>query len=580
MRDGAPGGRILGVVLARREAPGTVMRTGRQGGAWLFLLPRLSYRRAVVVGRLDRGTSDLLAWRAERMTTVRAPGGWVDDPEVDLVAVLGGDRRAAMAICRTVVRRGGVAYIETLQRPSEFAAGASVSEPTTTSYLLTPATGPVVTAAPESDRALAGWLLRAGFADSASLQQRVADATRQARALARALTPRGRARVARPETMTDSPDRRRLALARLAMTGRDAAGRWQPWVRGLTGHVRTGSVIGAAPGAPAWLREVARAGDVDLGGHRVGLAAPGEFPTQKVLLPVADVDATEPHLVVKVGRHPSVNERLDAAAGGLQLIERGRFVPSPTVPEVAFHGTVDGVTVIAEAVVEGIGFGAATTAKPDCEWAARVISWIADLGAASAHASAPSMIAEALGEVIERLDQASGLRATERAFLRAGLERIGALPGLVSVLQHGDPGPWNIRVQPDRGGITVLDWENAEPAGIPLWDLAFFLRSYGVLAASRAGVRGRLPRSVAIVTDAGLRRMARDALASHARRLGMDRASIAPLFYHHWAYQALKESSRLAADGQDRGIYLRTLRWLIERRDDPRLVDLLGMERA
>ena len=42
----------------------------------------------------------------------------------------------------------------------------------------------------------------------------------------------------------------------------------------------------------------------------------------------------------------------------------------------------------------------------------------------------------------------------------------------------------------------------------------------------------------------------------------------------------LQELSRLPADEQDRGIYLRTLRWLIEHRDDPRLVDLLGMERA
>ncbi len=568
---------ILGVVLGRREAPGTLARTGRRGGSWLFLLPRLAYHHVVVVGRPDRGESELLARRVERVTQVDAPGPWVDDSTVDLVAVLRGDPGATMAIGGAVARRGGIAYVETLERRGAVADGPSAD---TTRYLLNPAAGPLVTASPDGEGALAGWLSRAGFAERASLHRRVFEATRGARALARSIAPRRRPRVDRPRTPTDDRDDRRSALVRLTMTGREAAGRWQPWLRGMVGQVRTGSVIGGSPGVPAWLRDVAAAAGTDLGQHRAGLAAPGEFPTQKVLLPIARADGAAPDLIVKVGRHQAVNDRLDAAARGLGLIRHDQLVPSSTVPEIAFRGVADGVTVVGESMAEGIGFGAATTAGPDCEWAARVVSWIGDLGAASARPCPSPAIAQALAEVAERLDEACGLMPGDRAHLRAGLERIAASPALVSVLQHGDPGPWNIRVQPDHGGIAVLDWENAEPRGIPLWDLAFFLRSYGVLAASRAGVRGRLPRSVAIVTDAGLRRMARDSMASYARRLGLDRVLIAPLFYHHLAYQALKESSRLPAHEQDRGIYLRTLRWLIERRHDPRLADLLGTEEA
>ena len=50
---------------------------------------------------------------------------------------------------------------------------------------------------------------------------------------------------------------------------------------------------------------------------------------------------------------------------------------------------------------------------------------------------------------------------------------VDALPPLPAVLQHNDPGCWNIVV--DEGRFTAVDWESARRHGFPLWDLVYFL---------------------------------------------------------------------------------------------------------
>ena len=59
------------------------------------------------------------------------------------------------------------------------------------------------------------------------------------------------------------------------------------------------------------------------------------------------------------------------------------------------------------------------------------------------------------------------------------------------VFQHGDPGPWNVLITSD-GRPGFLDWEAAEPHGMPLWDLFHFLRSFGFQVSRAAGTRDPL----------------------------------------------------------------------------------------
>jgi len=52
---------------------------------------------------------------------------------------------------------------------------------------------------------------------------------------------------------------------------------------------------------------------------------------------------------------------------------------------------------------------------------------------------------------------------------------IGVIQGgiIPLVFIHGDFAPWNLKSQPD-GKIAAIDWEDADPAGFPLWDLCHF----------------------------------------------------------------------------------------------------------
>jgi phosphotransferase family enzyme len=65
----------------------------------------------------------------------------------------------------------------------------------------------------------------------------------------------------------------------------------------------------------------------------------------------------------------------------------------------------------------------------------------------------------------------------------------GALPLLPAVLQHNDLGCWNVLVHGDD--FTVVDWESSRRAGLPLWDLVYFLTD-ALTAGPGAGKEDRV----------------------------------------------------------------------------------------
>lgn len=56
------------------------------------------------------------------------------------------------------------------------------------------------------------------------------------------------------------------------------------------------------------------------------------------------------------------------------------------------------------------------------------------------------------------------------------------------VLVHGDFAPWNLKRQAD-GRIAAIDWEEADWAGLPLWDLCHFFLMQAHLFKERNSVR-------------------------------------------------------------------------------------------
>jgi hypothetical protein len=127
-----------------------------------------------------------------------------------------------------------------------------------------------------------------------------------------------------------------------------------------------------------------------------------------------------------------------------------------------------------------------------------------------------------------------------------GLERVPA------VLQHNDLGTWNVVV--DGTGFTAVDWESARAAGLPLWDLLYFL-SYAVVAVDRVALPQHEQHLVDLFLGRGpsaplLFRWVRRAVAE----LGIDADAVGRLattcWLHHGRSHVRRDAAVRAAGGE------------------------------
>jgi aminoglycoside phosphotransferase (APT) family kinase protein len=152
----------------------------------------------------------------------------------------------------------------------------------------------------------------------------------------------------------------------------------------------------------------------------------------------------------------------------------------------------------------------------------------------------------------------------EASFLRERFARTaGITEPIPTVLQHGDPGIWNLMVG-DDGRTVFLDWEAGELDGLPLWDLLYFFRSYAVATSRRAGVRDRLEAaSRHLLATSPLGARFAEAVTTYRERVGVPADAVEPLVYGCWVHRALKEATRMAPGHADEGQYVRLIRRMV-----------------
>jgi Phosphotransferase enzyme family len=285
-----------------------------------------------------------------------------------------------------------------------------------------------------------------------------------------------------------------------------------------------------------------------------------------------DGEAEGPESIVKITRDPALNFRLENEWRALTLLagtEVGASVPRPV-----FLGRHTGLAVLGETAIDGVFFRERTHRTPNCPFAHAAADWLVELGAATAHP--PSGGAAVVGAALERL------LADFKAVYRIGesherflAEQVAVVAqadnGLPVVFQHGDPGPWNLMVTAD-GAPAFLDWEAAEPEGMPLWDLFHFLRSYGLAVSRAAGTHDPM-RSFEqqFLADSELGPFVVRATRSACAATGLSPRLVEPLFHLCWMHRAIKEAARFSPERVDEGRYVNLLRLGIERREAPGL---------
>jgi hypothetical protein len=118
------------------------------------------------------------------------------------------------------------------------------------------------------------------------------------------------------------------------------------------------------------------------------------------------------------------------------------------------------------------------------------------------------------------------------------LVKLGPLPRAV---EHRDFSPWNIFLSPD-GSLSVLDWEGAEPEGLPFGDLIYFL-SYWTFFAEKTLDSGQGPASYRrmLVGESPMGKIADACIEEYQQQTGLPSESLRPLRLLTWLRHAVLE---------------------------------------
>jgi SAM-dependent methyltransferase len=351
--------------------------------------------------------------------------------------------------------------------------------------------------------------------------------------------------------------------------------------RGLLHHVLTSRALILSRAAHAahpfeQLVQLAQRHGLDLSGHRSALLARGSYDSNKVAVYFLDRSSRRPDVIMKMTRTPAFNHRLDIEYEALHRFRRLTTVPRGTYPGVFFLDALSGLAVLAQELVAGAPFRARTTARPDCRVAQDAIDWITNVGRESVTSVPSTDLAARFRLLLDQVAALYTLRPAERGFLEAQVSAADQFVGRVPmVFRHGDAGTWNVIVT-DANKAAFLDWEVAEAAGPPLWDLFDFLRSFAVWIGRVHGQRD--PRAVyetAFLGDGPLATLQASAVRRYCDHVGLSPRLIEPLFYTCWMQRAVREAAWTTRRLED-GTYINLLRLCMSQRGSKGLSCLLG----
>jgi thiamine kinase-like enzyme len=598
---------MLDTTLTMEFVPGTNIKGEVAGANWLFLLPSLELERVLCFGAVSVATLVALARVADEVVVlaeepeavrkidesarrhgparVRRERTTLALPDNSVALAVLADTGADPAELQRVLAPNGMIYFEHKRNAERLAIQSAVGA--AQRYWLTPLGGEMHTAVPAQDRATKHYFLRNSLTSRSMNLGAIKQAMRAGGAHA---TPAGASAPTTGPATAYAVAMRSGLKARTTRAMRTTLAALFNGVQGvldgaeqrvsgsaLLGNMasRYGVLAGGAPAEiseqpPRYLRELARAAGVSIDHHRWGLSARGEYSSRKVLVFLFDHANEEPVYIVKMTRDPALNPRLENEYRALKLLEERGVGDDETLPRVAFFGHHRRLAVLGQTIVGGAPFERRSSGAVDCPHARDAIGWLTHLGARTAdrRAASPLQVAEGLETLFNRFAEIYRLDPAHRQFLEAQLVSIARSREVFPlVFQHGDPGTWNVMITP-AGRAAFLDWEAAEPQGMPLWDLFYFIRTYGAWSL-RAAVSGDVTKGFAgqFLTDSSFRSLLVEASARYCEQTGVAAEFVEPLFYTCWMHRALKEATRLPANALDRGHYINVLRASIERRE-------------
>jgi hypothetical protein len=281
-----------------------------------------------------------------------------------------------------------------------------------------------------------------------------------------------------------------------------------------------------------------------------GLLTGGKRSINKVVgLPFVE-GRSEPPVVVKFARVEEVEAELDREAQVLRLLEIER-PEVPGIPRMRATGRRAGRRALAESSVNGRPLLDALTPTTFGDLAERVTQWLIELAGRDAPQPARDWRSRLVENPLDEFERsyANVLEPGDAPRARRVLEGLGELP---QVCEHRDCSPWNV-VLTGSGGPALLDWESAEPRGLPALDLIYFLTNAAfVLDGALESGRTREAYAQLLDPNSPHGHVAAQCIVEYSSRLGLDHDSLGRLRLLCWIVHSRSEYRHLEMDAAGR----------------------------
>ncbi len=276
-------------------------------------------------------------------------------------------------------------------------------------------------------------------------------------------------------------------------------------------------------------------------------------------------DRIEPILVVKLPRLPGDNERLDREVANLHVANHARVEEDKSIPRVVAYEDYHEHRLLIETAVPGRPMSPAIVRRQPDQCIEAALTWLLDLQQATVSAT-PRDERDWFERLVEQpLQQFNAL--LPQSAEGAGLvhQTLSLMPPLRDhdmplVMEHGDFSSPNI-LQDENGRVGVVDWELAEPKGLPAADLFFFL-TYVAFAQQNARKNADYLKAFQQAYF-GSQAWAWSYVKRYRERLKLAPAMLAPLFVVTWGRYVAGLLLRLQESNEAGGIVgNETVKWL------------------
>ncbi len=263
---------------------------------------------------------------------------------------------------------------------------------------------------------------------------------------------------------------------------------------------------------------------------------------------------TAPTLVAKVARLAGPQPSLIREAANLRTLQALQPEEDGSVPRLVLFEEFAGHAILLETALVGPLLSPERLRRDGPRYCQLVVDWVTELHRRPVpHRSLPEA-QEGQGDwfarLVERplafLETVLAQAAPDRRLLDRTRELLAPLAKLSVplVFQHGDLSHPNLVLQ--KGGrLGVLDWELAQPRGLPACDLYFFL-AYAAFAQARANRRGGHIRAFQQAFF-GPEAWTLPYLERYAAAIRLFPEALTPLFVATWMGVVANQLMRLAA---------------------------------